>query len=261
MSDLLGDLRIAARRLRHSPGFVLVAVLSLTMAITANLVVFGVLNAAILRPLNVAGADRLWTIEHKEHGYISHSYPDFQDLNAHNSTFSDMAAFRIGEAAVSSGGGLAKKSWMYEVSGSYFDLLGVQPEAGRLFHASDEHGVNSAPYVVLSDAFWRARFAADPRIIGTTVDLNKHPFTVIGVAAPDFHGTELFLWPDFWVPMVNEEQLEGYSYLTKRYNHGIFLVGELKPGVTVQQASSDLNTGVSWRRCCCWPCWCWRRPA
>ena len=99
MSDLLGDLRIAARRLRHSPGFVLVAVLSLTMAITANLVVFGVLNAAVLRPLNVAGADRLWQIEHKEHGYISHSYPDFQDLRAHDTTFSDMAAFRIGEAA------------------------------------------------------------------------------------------------------------------------------------------------------------------
>ncbi len=242
MSDFLGDLRIAARRLRHAPGFVLVAVLSLTMAITANLVVFGVLNAAVLRPLNVAGADRLWTIEHKEHGYISHSYPDFEDLRAGNSTFSDMAAFRISEAAVSSGGGLAKKSWMYEVTGSYFDMLGVQPEAGRLFHASDEHGPNSAPYVVLSDAFWRARFAADPRIIGTTIDLNKHPFTVIGVAAPQFHGTELFLWPDFWVPMVNEEQVEGYSYLSKRYNHGLFVVGELKPGVTMQQTSNDLNT-------------------
>ncbi len=230
MSDFLGDLRIAARRLRHAPGFVLVAVLSLTMAITANLVVFGVLNAAVLRPLNVAGADRLWTIEHKEHGYISHSYPDFEDLRAENSTFSDMAAFRISEAAVSSGGGPTKKSWMYEVSGSYFDMLGVQPEAGRLFHASDEHGPNSAPYIVLSDAFWRARFAADPRIIGTTIDLNKHPFTVIGVAAPEFHGTELFLWPDFWVPMVNEEQIEGYSYLNKRYNHGLFRGGRTEAG-------------------------------
>jgi len=241
MSDFLGDLRIAARRLRHSPGFVLVAVLSLTMAITANLVVFGVLNAAVLRPLNVAGADRLWTIEHKEHGFISHSYPDFQDLRAQNSTFSDIGAFRMGEAAVSTGD-VAKKSWMYEVSGSYFDMLGVEPEAGRLFHASDEHGPNSAPFVVLSDGFWRARFAADPRIIGTTIHLNKQPFTVIGVAPPEFHGTELFMWPDFWTPMVNEQQLEGYSYLTKRYNHGIFVFGELKPGVTMQQAASDLDT-------------------
>jgi predicted permease len=241
MHDFLGDLRVAARRLRHSPGFVLVAILSLTMAIAGNLVVFGVLNAAVLRPLNVAGADRLWTIEHKEHGYISHSYPDFEDLRAGNSTFSDMAAFRIDEAAVTRGDA-AKKSWMYEVSGSYFDMLGVEPEVWRLFHASDEHGPNSAPYIVLSDAFWRARFAADPRVIGTTVDLNKHPFTIIGVAPAKFHGTELFLWPDFWMPMVNQEQVDGYSYLTKRSNHGLFVVGELKPGVTMQQASNDLNT-------------------
>lgn len=241
MHDLMGDLRVAARRLRHSPGFVLVAVLSLTMAIAANQVVFGVMNAAILRPLNVAGASRLWTIEHKEHGYISHSYPDFRDMRASATTFSDIAAYRIGEAAVS-WEGLAKKSWMYEVSGSYFDMLGVEPQVGRLFHERDEHGPNSAPYIVLSNAFWRTRFAADPRVIGMTLDLNKHPFTVIGVAPAEFHGTEMFLWPDFFVPMVNEEQIEGYSYLEKRYNHGLFVIGELKPGVTVQQASTDLNT-------------------
>ncbi len=240
MHELMGDMRVATRRLRHSPGFVLVAVVSLTAAIAANLLVFGVLNAAILRPLNVAGADRLWTIEHQEHGYISHSYPDYQDLRAQNSTFSDMAAFRIGEAAVSAQGGTARKSWMYEVSGSYFGMLGVQPELGRLFYSSDEHGPNSAPYVVLSDSFWRTRFQADPRVIGTTVDLDKHPFTIIGVAPAEFHGTELFLRPDFWVPMVNEQQIDGYDYLNKRFNHGIFVVGELKPGVTIEQASRDL---------------------
>ncbi len=99
-------------------------------------------------------------------------------------------------------------------------MLGVQPELGRFFHANDEHGPNSVPYVVLSDAYWRAHFAADPRIIGTKVDLNKQPFTVIGVAPPAFHGTELFLWPDFFVPIVNEQQIEGYNFLDKRYNHG-----------------------------------------
>jgi predicted permease len=239
MHDLMGDVRVALRRLRHSPGFVLVAVVSLTAAIAANLVVFGVMNAAILRPLNVAGADRLWTIEHQEHGYISHSYPDYQDLHAQNSTFSDMAAFRIDEAALRTGG-TTKKSWIYEVTGSYFSMLGVHPEVGRLFYSSDEHGPNSAPYVVLSDAFWRARFQGDPRVIGTTVDLNKHPFTIIGVAPAEFHGTELFLRPDFWVPMVNEQEIDGYDYLTRRFNHGLFVVGELKPGVTMQQASSDL---------------------
>ena len=180
MYEMWNDLRIAARRLRHSPGFVLVAVLSLTMAIAASLVVFGVMNAAILRPLNVAGADRLQMLEQKPHGYISQSYPDYEDLRARNTTFSDMATYRIGEAAVSIQGSAAKKSWMYEVSGSYFDMLGVQPEVGRLFHTSDEHGPNSAPYIVLSDSYWRSHFGGDPRVVGSVVDLNKHPFTVIG---------------------------------------------------------------------------------
>ncbi|HEX4068442.1 MAG TPA: ABC transporter permease [Acidobacteriaceae bacterium] len=241
MHDLWTDLRIATRRLRRSPGFVVVAVLSLTMAIAANLVVFGVMNAAILRPLPmVAHADRLETIEHKQQGYLSQSYPDYRDIRAGNTTFSDMAAFRIDEIALNTDG-QAKTSWAYEVTGSYFDLLGLQPELGQFFHASDEHGPNSAPFVVLSDGFWRSRFGGDPRVIGRIANLNKHPFTVIGVAPAGFHGTELFLWPDFYMPMMNEEQINGYSYLNERHSHGIFAIGLLKPGVSPEQGTADLN--------------------
>jgi predicted permease len=121
-------------------------------------------------------------------------------------------------------------------------MLDVQPQVGRFFHASDEHGPNSAPYVVLSDGFWRTRFNADPRVVGMTVDLNKHPFTIIGVAPKSFNGTEIFFWPDFWIPMVNEEQVQGYSYLTERSNHGLFVIGTLKPGVTAALATENLNT-------------------
>jgi predicted permease len=140
-----------------------------------------------------------------------------------------------------SSGGAAQKSWLYEVSGNYFDMLGVQPQVGRFFHPSDEHGPNSAPYIVLSDAMWRTRFNADLRIVGTTVELNKHPFTILGVAPRSFNGTELFFWPEFWVPMINEEQLEGYSFLTKRGNHGLFVIGSLKPEVTPRQAVDNLT--------------------
>src|ERR1700722_20113205 len=135
MHDMLTDVRVAMRRLRHAPGFVLVTVLSLTMAIAANLVVFGVTNAAILRPLNVANADRLWMVVQKPAKYISQSYPDYQDLRARNTTFSDMAAYRFSEAGLSTQG-TARKSWVYETSGNYFDMLGVEPELGRFFHAS-----------------------------------------------------------------------------------------------------------------------------
>ena len=141
MHDIWTDVKIAARRLRHAPGFALTAIVSLTMAIAANLVVFGVMNAAVLRPLNVANAGRLTMIEHQQQGYPSQSYPDYQDFRARNATFSDIAAYRISDAGVSTQG-LAHKSWLYEVSGNYFDMLGVQPELGRVFHASDEHGPN-----------------------------------------------------------------------------------------------------------------------
>jgi predicted permease len=240
LAELGRDIRYAARHLRRSPGFAVTAIVTLMMGIGVCVVVFGVLNALVLRPLDVAGAERLVQLVHKEQGYDSHSYPDYVDLRARNSAFADMATYRVTQAGMSAGGS-AQKSWIYEVSGNYFEMLGVTPQVGRLIASSDEHGPNSAPYIVLSDGFWRARFDADPRVVGMTVQLNKHPFTIIGVAPKTFHGTELFLWPDFWIPIVNEEQAEGYSFLEKRFNHGIYVLGSLKPGVTATQATDNLR--------------------
>ncbi|MGA7107979.1 MAG: ABC transporter permease [Terracidiphilus sp.] len=240
LADCWRDLRYAVRKLRNAPGFALTAILTLALGIGANVVVFGVLNAILLRPLNLPGADRLVQVTQNEPDNLTHSYPDYVDLRARNSTFEDLATYRMGEAGVSSGGA-AQMSWGYEVSANYFDLLGVQPALGRLLHASDEHGPNSAPYIVLSDGYWRSRFNADPRVVGMTINLNKHPFTILGVAPASFNGTEIFYWPDFWMPMVNEEQVEGYSFLTKRINHGIYVVGMLRPGVTPRQALDNLN--------------------
>jgi predicted permease len=241
LENLAFDIRYGLRQLRRSPGFALTAIVTLALGVGANLVVFGVLNALLLRPLNVAGADRLVEIVQKPQGYDSQSYPDYLDYRARNTTFSDMAAYKLTMSGMSIGAA-AKKCWNYEVSGNYFDMLGVQPQVGRLFHARDEHGPNSAPLIVLSDTLWRTRFHADPLVIGTTVDLNKHPFTIIGVAPKGFHGTELVIWPDFWIPIVNQEQIDGFDFLTKRFNHGTNVLGALKPGVTPQQAADDLNS-------------------
>jgi predicted permease len=241
LAGLGRDVRYAVRQLWRSPGFALTAILTLALGIGANVVVFGVLNALILRPLDLPHVERLLQVEQQHPGYITQSYPDYVDFRTRNSTFTDLAAFRINDVGLSSGGS-AQRCWSYEVSGNYFDALGVQPALGRFLHASDEHGPNSAPYIVLSDSFWRTRFNADPRVIGMVVELNKHPFTIIGVAPRNFNGTELFFWPEFWIPMVNEEQVEGYSYLVKRENHGLYVIGMLKPGVTRQQAAADLTT-------------------
>jgi len=129
------------------------------------------------------------------------------------------------------------------VSGNYFDALGIQPYLGRFFHGSDEHGPNSAPYLVLTYAYWHSHFQDDRGVVGRVVQLNKHPFTILGVAPSEFQGTLLFYSPDFWAPMVNQEQVEGASILNARGSRGILMVlGHLKAGVTPAQAVADLNS-------------------
>ena len=113
---------------------------------------------------------------------------------------------------------------------------------GRFFHGSDEHGANSSPYIVLSYAYWRDHFLGDPAVVGRTVQLNKHPFTVLGVAAPDFRGTELFFAPALWVPMVNQEQIEGFNGLNQRTGRSLWLIGRVKRGVTAEQVEADLHS-------------------
>jgi predicted permease len=133
--------------------------------------------------------------------------------------------------------------WGFETSGIYFDVLGVHPFLGRLFHDSDERGLNSAPYIVLSYAYWHSHFQGDRNVLGSVVRVNSHPFTVLGVTPEDFHGTFIFFSPNFFVPMVNHDQLAGDGRLTKRGDRPLIQVmGHLKPGVSREQAMADLDS-------------------
>jgi predicted permease len=239
---LAKDVRFALRMLRKSRGFTAVAVATLALAIGANAVVFAVLNGVILRPLNVPQPESLYAIEYGNEANGFQSYPDYLDLRDRNRIFDGLAAYTIAQAALDTGDN-PSPSWINEVSGNYFDVLGIQPYLGRVFHSSDEHGPNTAPYVVLSHAYWHARFHDDPGVVGRTVDVNKHPFTIVGVAPPDFHGTLLFVSPDFFVPIVNQEQIEGRNLLSVRRNRWVFqTLGHLKAGITPAQAVADLNS-------------------
>jgi len=234
------EMRYAARQLHRSPTFTITALVTLILGIGANVIVFSALNALLLRPLDVPQHTGLYNVVHETHGYDNQSYPDYLDFHSKNTTFSDLAAYRIQSAGLTAGNA-AYKCWYYRVSGNYFEMLGVQPAYGRVFHASDEHGANSAPYIVLSHGFWVSHFDSDLRIVGTTVDINKHPFTVIGIAPSGFHGTDLFIWPDFWMPMVDSPDDEGSDFLSNRGMHNIWILGKLKPDVSPHQATDDLN--------------------
>lgn len=241
VENLWRDVSYAVRQLRRSPGFASTAVLTLALAVAANVVVFSIVDSVLLNGITPPGSPRLFNVVQGPHGYDTQSYPDYLDYRDRNNTLSGLAAYRLGQVGLTTSSG-AYKCWDIEVSGAYFDLFGVQPELGRVFHSTDERGPDSAPYVVLSDGFWRSHFNGDPHIIGTTVRLNQHPFTIVGVVPPSFHGNDVFIWPDIWLPIVNEQQVEGYDFLHSRFNHGVWILGSLKPGVTVQAATANLNS-------------------
>jgi len=244
VENLLRDVRYALRVLRKSPAFTVVALLTLMLGIGANVVVFGVLNAVLLHPLEVSDPESLYQIRHKQWmsgRLLTTSYPAFEDFRRRNTTFSGMAGIYGYSHAALSWRNAVIKVHGDEVSGNYFDVLGVQPEIGRFFHAADEHGPDSAPYVVLSEALWQSAFHADRGVVGTTVELDKHPFTVVGVAPARFHGAERFVWPDYWMPMVNEEPVERFDYLHSRTSITVTVIGRLKPGVTPRGATENLN--------------------
>jgi predicted permease len=241
MKDLLLDIRYAVRGLSKSPAFTLVATLTLMLGIGANVLVFGVVNAVLLRPLDVSEPENLYELRLKpwtNWKLLTTSYPAFEDYQERNTTFSGLAGYDGYSGGRLRWGDLVKRVSGYSATGNYFDLLGVQPEVGRFFHEADVHGPKSAPYMVLSDRLWRSAFNADPGVVGTTVRLGKDRFTVLGVAPARFHGTERFVWPDYWITVVNHFDAE---YLRDRTGHPLTVLGRLKPGVTPEQATENLS--------------------
>src|ERR1700691_2613509 len=173
MTTLLQDLRFALRQLRKSPGFTIAAVLTVAMAIGANSAVFSVMNGLILRPLDVPQAQSLYGIERATDKDASQSYPNYLDLRDRNRSFDGLAAYSIAQVALDTGEN-PSLVWGVEASGNYFDALRIQPYLGRVFHASDEHGPGSAPYIVLSYDYWHGRFHDDRGVVGRTGQANQH---------------------------------------------------------------------------------------
>ncbi len=241
LESIWSDLRFSVRQLRRSPGFATAAILTLALAIGANALVFAVMNALFLRPVNVPHGESLYALQRGNDTYITQSYPDYVDLRDRNHSFDGLAAYDISLVGLDTGKDPISV-WGYSTSGNYFDALGIQPHLGRFFHNSDEHGPNSAPYMVLTYGYWQSHFQGDRNIVGRQVRLNKHPFTIIGVAPPEFHGTLLFFSPNFFVPLVQGEEINGVNTLNARGTRSVFeVLGHLKAGVTPAQATADVS--------------------
>ncbi|MGD8699817.1 MAG: ABC transporter permease, partial [Gemmatimonadales bacterium] len=206
-SSLFQDLRYAIRRLRHAPGFTLVAVLTLGLGIGANTAVFSVVNAVLLRPLPYSDPDRLtliWTNFGIDLPQNWLSGPEFEELREFNTTFEEVGVV-VPTTASLIGAGEPEQLDVAAASGTFFSVLDVEPQLGRLMTEADDHGAANK-VLVLSDGFWKRRFGAEPGIIGTTLNLDGQVFTVVGVLPPGFQ----ILHPDAqfpksvdaWVPLV-----------------------------------------------------------
>lgn len=239
MEAVLRDLRLAIRALRRTPAFTVVAIVTLALGVGANATVFSVLDAMLLRPLRIVDPDRVFFIE-MTGGQFTHSIPDYRDLRSRNSTFADLAAYRITSMALQNGRG-AERVWGYLATANYFELLGVRPVLGRFYTPAEDAAPGAAPFAVLSYDSWQRRFGGNPRVIGTAVRINDLPYTVLGVMPRGFYGTEVFYRPDVWLPMSMQSRVESDNWLDDRHSYNSFLIGRTKPTVSSTQATADLD--------------------
>lgn len=243
METLLKDIRYGVRGLLKRPGFTAVAVITLALGIGANTAIFSLVDTVLLRPLPVRNPEEIVSVavRGKNDSMLAFSYPNYKDFRDRNEVLSGLLLYRFAPLSLSQQGN-NERVWSYEVSGNYFDMLGVQAVQGRTFLPEEDQNRLAHPVVVLSHSFWERRFGSDPNLIGRDITLNNHAFKVIGVAPQNFKGTELVYAPDMWIPIAMLEWAEpGAHYLDDRDTNNFFGIGRLKPGVGLRQADASLN--------------------
>ena len=240
MDYLLQDIRLAFRRLKQSPGFTAAAFITLALGIGANTVTFSAINKLLLRPLPVERPGELASLNSNRAG-ANQSYPNYKDLRDRNRSLAGLTGIRPAPINMSQNGNNAHV-WGYEVTGNYFEVLGVRALLGRTLTPADDQKIGAHPVIVLSYNSWRNRFAGDTGVVGQKVKINGLAYTILGVMPAGFFGTELVFRPEFWVPVAMEPQIEpGNAWINERFDWNLWTIGRLKPGVTRQQAESDLN--------------------
>jgi putative ABC transport system permease protein len=240
METFWNDLRYAFRMLLKSPGFTLIAMLALGLGIGANTAIFSVFNGVLWRPLPVKDPQQLVILASKTSGFdfpLNLSYPDFQDYRQLKTVFSDLVAYSPTPVNFGSEG-RPERAWSEMVSGNYFSMLGIEAVRGRTFAADEGWIPGKDPLMVLSYEFWQKRFGGDRAIIGQTVQVNNHAFTIIGVAPESFRGAYYFLEPDFYIPLTTMSLLDPTQAddLNKRGASFLRVLGRIQPGVTSAQA-------------------------
>src|ERR1700691_508314 len=236
LDSLLQDLRYSARTLRKNPAFTVIAVLTLALGIGANTAMFTLADATLLRPLPYHAANQLvWITEQSSTGDSTGvSWPNFGDWKRMSTAFSEMAGYRGARLAFSSDGEPSIVSARY-VTANYFNMVGVQAVLGRTF-VPEENVVGGPEVATLSYEFWQLQFGGSPRVVGKTIRLEGHPFTIVGIMPKGFGAiTQTAVWAPF-------EQNVPKLYLDSRqYAWLLYIVARRKPGVSLEAARADMD--------------------
>jgi macrolide transport system ATP-binding/permease protein len=250
----MNDIKYAVRWLLRSPGFAAVAVLSLGLGIGANTAMFSLVDALLLRPIPVSDPGSLadvFTSSSDGDEYATTSYPDFLDLQAQNTVFSEMTAYSMMLAPLNLGD-RARLVMGHIVTSNHFTMLGIGPFLGRMLQPTDD-APDAERVVVISHRMWRADFGGDPGVTGKTLQLRGQPFTIVGVAPASFTGVVPIIVPELWLPITHAEEVEpagindsvpsptGRIRTERRGSRWLFVKGRLKPGVTVAAAGANVQ--------------------
>ena len=257
LDGLVRDFKYAGRRLRKSPGFTTVAVLTLALGIGANTAIFTLIQQVLLNPLPVAHAHELYSLGDNKHGccwgglqddFTLYSYPLYEYLRDHTPEFSDIAGFMAGSVTLGvrrKGDHAPAQFFRGEfVTGNYFRVLGVDARAGRMIEPADDQR-NAPPVAVMSYRAWQTRFASDPGLIGKTLVIRGVPVTLAGITPPEFFGDTLASDPpDFWMPLTMEAVLNpGQASLLDHWNeYWMYAIGRLRPEADPRQVQAHVTT-------------------
>ncbi len=241
------DIRFAARTLSKAPGFTAVAVLSMTLGIGANTAIFSLIDAVMWRMLPVKDPEHLLLLVHGQGAAFQSgfTYSQYKAMREQNRVLTDLAAYSPVRLNVSVDGNMQPTTEGLLVSGSYFTLLGVSPSAGRAILPEDDRVPNGHYVAMISYGYWKRRFGLSSSVVGRTLSLSGAPFTIIGVAPPEFFGVEVGTAPDIFVPVMMQPTVDPASenLLQNPILHSTWLraLGRLKPGVHAAQADAELD--------------------
>jgi predicted permease len=244
MTSFLQDVRYSLRMIAKAPGFAAIAILTLALGIGANTTIFSWINSTLLNPVpGLASPSEIVALTLSKPGDnpFPLTYPDLEAMRDGQQSFTGITACNFAQMSLT-GKGKPERVWGMVVSANYFDVLGVRPILGRGFLPVEDEKPGGAPVAVISYRLWQTHFGANPDIVGQAIEINQHPYTIVGVTPAVFQGSQTGVRTEIWVPIMMEAQLNPLGdLLHDHHQFWLFAFGRLKPGVVLEQAQEEMT--------------------